>query len=297
MNDHQAYEGQTQRLPSYQPPAPADTSTRAFDPVPPHAPLAPRRSTQSLGRLLIAIGGLLLIATALRHLGGAEISQTASVRQLQMQIGSGDVAIVASNNDTVTVEARQRGWWGVNSDELERSIRVDGDTLRVQQPRGFNLFGGVDYRIALPATTLATIQTGSGDLDVADTTTALILSTGSGDINLDNVLGTIRAQTGSGSISIEDGGALTLDLETGSGDITIEGGEIVEDGRLQTGSGDVQLELPRDASLRIAAQTGNGDISGDWNIAGQRAWQGEIGSGGPTLTIQTGSGDIRIEQD
>ena len=107
----------------------------------------------------------------------------------------------------------------------------------------------------------------------------------------------VKAQTGSGSIRLRgvNGG---LYAETGSGDIEIEG-QPGANWKLETGSGSVTLATGSSAKFSLDATTGSGSVHSDPPITTHGSLErhhvmGDVNGGGPTVRVETGSGDIRI---
>ena len=102
--------------------------------------------------------------------------------------------------------------------------------------------------------------------------------TGSGNIELRNLHGGLRAGTGSGNIKV--------------------GGTPATDWKLETGSGNAEF-WAGSAALTLDASTGSGSIHTDQEMLTQGTQDrhhvtGKINGGGPTVRIETGSGDIRV---
>lgn len=123
------------------------------------------------------------------------------------------------------------------------------------------------------------LNTGSGDIRAAiQSTTDVRAQTGSGSIRLNNVQGTLRAQTGSGSLDIQGQPTDAWKLGTGSGDVTLKTGSSHFTLDASTGSGSVHSDPP---------MTTHGSLERHHIV-------GDINGGGPTVRIETGSGDIHI---
>jgi DUF4097 and DUF4098 domain-containing protein YvlB len=124
------------------------------------------------------------------------------------------------------------------------------------------------------------------------------LDPGSGDIKGElNSPSSTKAQTGSGSIRI-NGVVGGLKAGTGSGDIEIQG-QPTSDWKLETGSGSVTLGVGN-AHFSLDASTGSGTVHSDPPITTHGSLEkhhimGDINGGGPTVRVETGSGDIRIK--
>ena len=144
-------------------------------------------------------------------------------------------------------------------------------------------------------------DTGSGDVLLEDVHGETILvDTGSGDIEMRNVSGEIDADTGSGSV---EGRALRtfgdLVADTGSGNVDLEGDFTgVRNIEIDTGSGNVTLEgsFP---GMDLTVSTGSGgvdvDLPGlDIQRKAKDFLKARVGGGGAEVSIETGSGRVRI---
>ncbi|MDX2411213.1 MAG: DUF4097 family beta strand repeat-containing protein [Woeseiaceae bacterium] len=160
-------------------------------------------------------------------------------------------------------------------------------------------------------------KTGSGRIMLTDIGGSVKARTGSGAIQADEIAGAFEAHTGSGSISLTQVAPGDVIVTLGSGSSKLHGvvgalrvkggsGRIEIDGQQQgdwnvdTGSGSVRIKLPGDAAFKLDAQSGSGGITVDHPLTVQgkiskRHMRGEVRGGGDLLTVETGSGGIRIE--
>jgi Putative adhesin len=202
-----------------------------------------------------------------------------------------------------------------------------------RQSEGFLRRVSIDYDIKTPGDTILTAQTGSGDVQIADISGTVKIETGSGNIRADRLGSGSKLETGSGTIQA-NGLAGASVLQTGSGEIhgqfsapgdvtagtgsgsvqlkNVQGGLKVETGsgslditgqptspwKLETGSGDITLGIGN-ARFTLDAETGSGSIKSDLPLTMQGSMDkhhvtGTVNGGGPTLKVETGSGDIRI---
>jgi DUF4097 and DUF4098 domain-containing protein YvlB len=163
------------------------------------------------------------------------------------------------------------------------------------------------------------IETGSGNVDVRDAAGDVSLATGSGDVTAAVVRGTrLVMETGSGNVTLTDGKATELRVETGSGDVHATGAEgddlSFETGsgnvdvalatafrslRIETGSGDVTLKVPPTAGAEVDLDTGSGDIDlGGLTLQVRKIEHdhvsGTLGDGRGRLSVETGSGNVRL---
>lgn len=122
-----------------------------------------------------------------------------------------------------------------------------------------------------------TVDTGSGDVQIASYAGGLVVDTGSGDVVLGSARGETSIDTGSGDVTVRRliGNGL---VDTGSGDVTVEN---ISAGKLSidTGSGDV--EVRKGTAARVMADTGSGNV---------RIVEVEL----EELQADTGSGDVLV---
>lgn len=163
------------------------------------------------------------------------------------------------------------------------------------------------------------VATGSGNVDMRAATGDVKAETGSGDVNATAIHGTlVKLGTGSGNVTVTDVQATGLKIETGSGDVRVSGakGDDVsfETGSgdvdvallagftslsIETGSGDVTLSVPATIGAQVELDTGSGDIDlGGLTLTVRRVERdhirGVIGDGKGRLSVETGSGNVRL---
>jgi Putative adhesin len=214
---------------------------------------------------------------------------------------------IEQNGNDVTI--------GRSQDEKYRHVSID---YVIETPRSSNIranTGSGNLEVTDINGTLAG-NTGSGDVRVANIGSEAKLETGSGNIRADGIRGAAKLQTGSGDIKVQQTASGDMRASTGSGGIEIaglNGGLFAETGsggihvegtpsanwRLNTGSGDIRLQLPGGKGFDLDAQTSSGGINVSQPITMQGALskhhvQGVVQGGGPTIRIETGSGDIEI---
>ncbi len=191
------------------------------------------------------------------------------------------------------------------------SVDTQGGDIRIESLKAEHLaidsgagdieFSGTVQNVQLKST--------SGDIEVKSgcTATQMSLQTSSGDIEIQQgEVGQLTVKTSSGDIEGKQLAVQQAQLETTSGDMELYGaseqiqanstsGEIELDLTaqpealaLETTSGDIKVRLPKDSRFVLAFDTGSGDLKNDF--AGQNTDQTS-----PLYTIQTSSGDCRIE--
>jgi putative adhesin len=217
-----------------------------------------------------------------------------------VELGVGDLRIVASDRTDTTVEVRP-------SDAAKKAdvaaaehtlVEYAGGRLLIKAPKSWRQYtfrgGGesIDVQIELPAgshlrgeTGVAALRcqgrldecrykTGAGDLQL-DQAGAVQLRTGIGDITLEQADGDAEVTTGSGSVRIDriDGPAV---VKNSNGDTWI--GEITGNLRVNAANGRISVDR---ACETVAAKSANGDVR-----------LGEVGHG--TVLAETALGKVEI---
>jgi hypothetical protein len=163
-----------------------------------------------------------------------------------------------------------------------------------------------------------TIDVGSGQVQVTQGEGVLSVDTGSGtvevshfqgrDLSIDtgsgHVTGTevkadqVTVETGSGDIELTGTTTPTLSLETGSGTVRADLRSEVRSLTVETGSGDVVVTAPATLDVEVEIETASGDIESDFPLQVTRHARdhlvGRIGSGRGRISVETGSGDVRL---
>jgi hypothetical protein len=240
--------------------------------------------------------------------------------QFAVSTGSGNIHLTRGSSNEIHIHGKIH----VNHEGREEQARQiaanppieqTGDVIRVgphqEQWRGIS----IDYEIEAPAGTVLAANSGSGDIVDEGVGQNAKLQTGSGDIRATSLKGPFTVKTGSGNIVAEQSGQGDVVAETGSGDIELKdihggfhgltgSGNIKASGNpsaswnLQTGSGNIEL-WTGNAALTLDASTGSGGVSTEHEMMMQGSFdhhhiRGTLNGGGPTIRVQTGSGDIHI---
>ena len=176
--------------------------------------------------------------------------------------------------------------------------------------------------VLLPAGVSLQAATGHGDLRITDAGSAVIARSGHGGISIHNAAGTISASTGHGDMDITNAAKQVI-ARTGHGNIHVSSagavrantghGDIVakltgavaagaDDMMFETGHGNVSVVAPRALNGDVDLHTGRGSVSSDFplTISNQgrhsrtEAAHGVLGSGGRSVRLSTGHGDISL---
>jgi Toastrack DUF4097 len=242
--------------------------------------------------------------------------------ELTVSTGSGNIHLTRGSDNQVHVFGKvHSNNFGDSNDARVHEIAANppieqtGNIIRIGTHHENYHNISIDYEIQAPANSFleassgsgdvkvegvgdnAKISTGSGNIHATGLQGGFALNTGSGDIVADQTgSGDVKAQTGSGNIDLHNvhGG---LKAGTGSGDIKIAGSPTM-DWKLETGSGNIEF-WPGNTGFTLDASTGSGSVHTDKEMAVQGSFDkhhitGKINGGGPTVRIETGSGDVRI---
>jgi hypothetical protein len=174
---------------------------------------------------------------------------------------------------------------------------------------------GIDYEIQAPENSFLDAGSGSGNITVDGVGENAKIHTGSGNIHATGLHGGFKADTGSGNIYVDQTGQGDVNAQTGSGNLELRNlhggvhagtgsgnlkvaGTPSSDWKLWTGSGNIDFSSGG-AAFALDAHTGSGSIHTDMEMLTQGSSDhhhvsGKISGGGPTVRMDTGSGDIRV---
>jgi DUF4097 and DUF4098 domain-containing protein YvlB len=240
--------------------------------------------------------------------------------ELNVNTGSGNIHLTQGSGNQVHIFGRVKSNWGASDDRVREIaanpfIEQTGNIIRIGGHHE-NLHNiSIDYDVQAPADAFldagsgsgnltdegvgenAKLNTGSGNIHATGLHGSFTVGTGSGDIYVEGSgEGDVKAQTGSGNVELKNlhGG---LRAGTGSGDIKVSGSP-AGDWKLTTGSGNVEF-WPGGTGFTLDASTGSGSIHSDPEMTVQGSFDrhhitGKVNGGGPTVRVETGSGDVRI---
>jgi hypothetical protein len=240
--------------------------------------------------------------------------------ELSVATGSGNIHLTHGSGSQVHIFGRVKSSWGGSEERVKEiaanpPIEQTGNIIRIGA-RHENLHNiSIDYEIEAPANAYLDAGSGSGDITDDGVGENAKISTGSGNIHATGLTGGFTVGTGSGNIYAEQTGQGDVKAGTGSGNIELRnlrgglrastgsgnikvGGVPANSWHLETGSGNVEF-WAGDAPLTLDAETGSGSVHTDREMLTQGSSDhhhitGKLNGGGPTVRIETGSGDIRI---
>jgi DUF4097 and DUF4098 domain-containing protein YvlB len=244
--------------------------------------------------------------------------------ELSVSTGSGNVHLTHGSGNQVHIFGKVKSsnnWVTGGGEEKVREIAANppieqtGNIIRIGKNHE-NLHNiSIDYEIQAPEDAFLDANSGSGDVTDDGVGENAKLGTGSGNIHATGLKGAFSVNTGSGNIFAEQSGPGDVKAQTGSGNIELRdlhgslragtgsgdikiSGDPAGEWKLETGSGNIEF-WPGNAGLTLDASTGSGTVHSDHEMTVQGSFDhhhitGKINGGGPTVRIQTGSGDVRI---
>jgi hypothetical protein len=240
---------------------------------------------------VIAVVAAALGVYTLGPVGGGQLGEVRQSSEQSFAVGetpslsidnfAGQVTVVAGEPGTIRVQVTKKARGQSRLDSLAVSIVEKEDGLQIETRNSSHLSNvSVDLEITAPADTRLDVQNGAGEVDVTDLTGDLTLHTGAGSVDVSGASGVARLDTGAGSIRYE--------------------GNPQGDCRFDTGAGSIEVYLPSDASVKVDLSTGVGDISVDFDVAGQvsrQRVQGVVGAGSQgSIYAHTGVGSIDLRR-
>ncbi len=253
--------------------------------------------------------------------------------ELRLTTFDGAIEIQAWDRNEVAIDVEKRGATREAVDALEIKSSQQGNRieLEVKRPRseqfsGFGFYHNASARLIVSVPRDVNViarsgdgsikiervsgrfelRTGDGSITASDVDGELILDTGDGSVVVERARGRLEVDTGDGGVSVA--GRLTaVKLHTGDGSIVYRaepGSEMSDNWDITTGDGGVTLYLPEGFGAEIDAQTGDGSIRSDLNVAAapevergesRRLLRGRLGSGGRAIRVRTGDGTIRLK--
>lgn len=255
--------------------------------------------------------------SSLEHAIGAE-------GLVAIHLRDGEITLQGVEGDTVRVR-------DVNGKDLSEMFAIEAaeGSLSLQTGPGFEFILGPrsfrrgsrrhspELRVEVPRRATLSVATESGEIEATNMVGDQRYHTASGDIQLRSVAGQISIEVVSGDIELTSNGAASLTLRSVSGDVEVRADTLTAI-EAQTTSGDLEVTarlagpgpftietVSGDAVIapagpvKVEMATVTGDLTSDVNGA-QLTEKGNrsitIGSGGPTLTFRSMSGDLHVRR-
>jgi hypothetical protein len=191
--------------------------------------------------------------------------------------------------------------------ELGMDIRQGGDeiqvqTVRPQHRRGVEL--SVRYEIYVPQTIGVSVETSNGSVLVENIRGPVSAHSSNGRIHINDTSGPVTVRTSNGKVLCE-AVSNSIDAQTSNGAITVlHPTSLAQTDRIKcrTSNGGIRLGIMAESDFAVEADTTNGNIRSDFDIAGKERRRGRthlagvVGTGNTTVTLRTSNGPIKIEK-
>jgi hypothetical protein len=236
--------------------------------------------------------------------GDSKRSRVCEMRETTMAV-SGKLAVDAAPNggiriagwdrNEILVRAKVEAWGDDDAEARGRltEVRVttSGTTVTAEGPKSMGSWGGnqkwsVSYEVFVPRKIDLKLNTVNGGINVADVRGNMTFETVNGGVTLARTAGKVKGETVNGSVNVDLSG-------------TTWEGEGLE---LETVNGGVTVSVPAAYSASFHAGTVNGGMNSDFEGAtiqgkwGPRKMDLKLGSGGPTVRVETVNGGVRIRR-
>ena len=142
----------------------------------------------------------------------------------------------------------------------------------------------VDFTIEVAGTADVTINSGSGNVTIADMNSTVIVASDAGNVLLNGITGPISVDLVAGDVLGARLVSTVATFNTGSGDLDVTLTEVFESLTVTSGSGDVKAQVPG-GGYDIDATTDSGDVEIDVD---------DVDGAAAKITMNTSSGDVTI---
>jgi hypothetical protein len=256
--------------------------------------------------------------------------QVSGQPEVRLSTFDGAIEIRSWDKNEVVVEIEKRAGDEKDLESIrvaaeQRGNRIDVDVRRRSSE---DSFAGIGVHISprarllvtLPRTVLLQARTDDGAIRAEELEGRIVLRSGDGSIRGEQLKGELDLETHDGSVTIDgmegeavvstqDGGIsvtgkiAALRAKTGDGSITIRaerGAEMSSDWSISTDDGTVTLYLPRDFGAEIDAETQDGRVRRELDLASlvesdtNNSVRGIAGAGGRLLRVRSGDGSISL---
>jgi DUF4097 and DUF4098 domain-containing protein YvlB len=208
---------------------------------------------------------------------------------------NGSISVTGGSGNEVEIVATKKADNQKELDEIEIEISHSANEIVVETELGNSKSwysrssnsGQVKYEIIVPVSTLLdSVETVNGDVTISGVSGEVAAESVNGSLNISDLVGDVSLSTVNGSIDAEFS--------------QLEGQQTV---KAETVNGRVTIHLPKNADVRVSADTLNGSINGrDFGLETDKGFvgsdlNGTIGNGSARLNIDTVNGSIKIRSN
>jgi hypothetical protein len=245
--------------------------------------------------LFVVFGGILTLAvlawgtlTVANLIGRvtdvSPLSFGPQVKSIVVHTGSGTVTIRGSNRSDVSGQRSVEHSWQTPV-LLEH---LDGDTLTLDGNCKFSALAWCDvsYTLDVPHDVHVDVDSGTGEVSVANIDGDVKAHTGAGSIDASALSGPLDVETGAGSVSATQLTSPTVQSQSGAGSLHLQFVQPPIKVDAKSGAGSIDIEVPRDATAyAVSGTTGHG--SRDVKVA-------TAPGSGHVLQLQSGAGSTSV---
>jgi len=218
---------------------------------------------------------------------------------------NGSITITTWKEDKVNIKALKTTKGDPDKlKEVEIEVEATANSVSVDTifPRGKNIRVSVKYEVKVPqGVNLGKVKSTNGSVSITGPVGNTNASTTNGKVELDGAKGTISLSSTNGKIEAANVKG-ELDADTTNGSIVLEMLSFEDRIEARTTNGSITLRVDslEKANADFNARTVNGSISLDLPITlksmkkSRRSLEGQIGQGGPEISLRTVNGSIRI---
>jgi len=241
--------------------------------------LTPRLVGILVAVMLAAGLSVAALATGFSAEDSATITEPGPVRAVEVEVESGQVAVVAGAASGAVV-TRARRYIGAKPHGDDRVI--DGVVHVNARCRVVRLGCETDYRIEVPAGVPVKVRAERGSVSISGMTGMVEVDAGAGDVRLDRTRGPVKVTTSAGDVDGVDMVAAFVDATTGAGRVRLTLAEPPGRLGLRTGAGAIDVGLPAvSGGYRVEAKAGAGrvDVGVEQNPEAARIVTANSGAG------------------
>jgi len=184
----------------------------------------------------------------------------------------------------------------------ERSGTVDHRLAwRWTKTRHDDWSADVAYRIIAPSRLALDVDTHNGGVTVREFAGDCRLITHNGGVKAEGIAGRLHAHTHNGGISASVSGEHVV-LQTHNGGVHLDAGATRRiGGEVTSHNGGLRIDLGKQTATELTCETHNGGLNCSADLKNMHASRtrvfGQLGDGGPPLTVRTYNGGVRIVQN
>jgi hypothetical protein len=221
--------------------------------------------------------------------------------RLSLETFNGSVEIGGWQDNTVDISGTAYGPTQEAADTLHIDVDHSADSVSVRavRPSERRNNQGARFVVKIPrGVRLERITASNGAIRAAGGAGPAHLKTSNGPIHVDGLHGGIDAETSNSGVNLaEIDGDVEAHTSNGPIDLAFPGpfGHI----RAHTSNSSVTLRMHGEPNARVSARTSNSSISSDFELRVQGAFNRNhmdtvLGSGGPSIDLETSNGPIRL---